>query len=582
MITLTKKIKKEFGDSKIIISALQLLKEFFKRNEFLFSHSLRTALILKEMGIKDEETIATGILHHLPLPSLKHKEISEKKNNEILKILKKLNQLRELCSLRKSFKPTPIKKWQKSLLNLRAENLRKMIFGIAQDLRPIFVLLAGRLDEMRNLQNFPKDYQQRKSKEALEILAPLAYGVGMGEIKGQLEDLAFPYLYPKEYKWLLKNVKEEYAERKNYIERIKPQLAKILNEKKLKFLDIHARAKHYFSLYQKLLRYEMDLEKIYDLVALRLIVPDIETCYRALGAIHDIWHPLPGRIKDYIAFPKPNGYRSLHTTLLAGENKIIEIQIKTPEMHQEAEYGVASHLSYKEKISQKTYRHQFYWMEQLRKWKEEIKDFKKIAKKIPSELFKGQVFVLTLKKDVISLPKGATCVDFAYAIHSEIGDHCAGAKVNGKMVALNYVLKTGETVEVLTDKNKTPSSDWLRFVKTAKARSKIKNFLQKAYGLPAEKIEKKSFIKEKISLLKKVIPIKRKRFQVLIAGQSGISVKFSKCCSPQPGDEISAFITKGEGASIHKINCANLKDLQEKWPQRIVKANWVNRESEKS
>jgi len=323
------------------------------------------------------------------------------------------------------------------------------------------------------------------------------------------------------------------------------------------------------------LRYEMDIEKIYDLVALRLIVPDIETCYRALGAIHDIWHPLPGRIKDYIAFPKPNGYRSLHTTVLTGENKFIEIQIKTPEMHQEAEYGVASHLSYKEKISQKTYRHQFYWMEQLRKWKEEIKDFEKMPKKIPSELFKDQVFVLTPKKDVINLPKGATCVDFAYAIHSEIGDHCAGAKVNGKMVALNYVLKTGEAVEILTDKNKTPSSDWLRFVKTAKARSKIKNFLQKAYGLPAEKIEKKSFIKEKISLLKKVIPIKRKRFQVLIAGQSGISVKFSKCCSPQPGDEISAFITKGEGASIHKINCSNLKDLQEKWPQRIVSASWV-------
>ncbi|MBZ9572574.1 bifunctional (p)ppGpp synthetase/guanosine-3',5'-bis(diphosphate) 3'-pyrophosphohydrolase [Patescibacteria group bacterium] len=585
MMELKNKIKKELGESEIINSAFSILSKETSESDFLFSHSLRTALILKKMG-SDEETIVAGMLHHVPKSSLSLVKAPEETKYEILRMIRKNKQLRTIFSSKKTSKPKSIKKWQKIFLDVQAENLRRMIFVITKDLRPIFVMLAGRLDEMRNLQNFPKEYQQkeyqrRKSVEALEILAPLAYGIGMWEVKGELEDLAFPYLYQKEYKWLLQKVKEKYSEREKHLERVKPHLLKMLTGKGITILDIYARAKHYFSLYQKLLRHNMDIEKIYDLVALSIVVPDIESCYRALGTIHNTWPPLLGRIKDYISSPKPNGYRALHTTVRSQGNKIIEIQIKTPEMHKEARYGAAAHLSYKEKVSKRTYKHQFYWLDQLRKWKEELKDTKKISEHLKSEMFRDRVFVFTPKGDVIDLPRGATSVDFAYAVHSEIGDHTEAAKINGKIVPLNQVLENGQTVEISTDKNKTPSSDWLRFIKTPKARSKIKSFLEAAYGISPEK-PRRTILREKVSIIKKILPIKRKRKpQVLVAGESGISIKLSKCCKPEAGDQISAFITKGEGASLHKIDCQNLKELKEKWPQKIVKATWSSEESKK-
>lgn len=347
----------------------------------------------------------------------------------------------------------------------------------------------------------------------------------------------------------------------------------------------------------------MDIEKIYDLVALRIIVPDITTCYRVLGAIHKTWSPLQGRIKDYISSPKSNGYRSLHTTVFCEQKKIVEFQVKTQRMHQEAEYGAAAHLGYKEKNPQKGYKYQFYWLDRLRKWREEIKDLKKISEYLQTELFNNRIFILTPEGDVINLPKGSTPVDLAYAVHTEIGDRCQGAKVNGKIAPLNRTLKNSETVEIITDKNKTPSSDWLRFVKTDKARSKIKSFLQKAYGISPQKAKKPSVLQEKVSFLRKILPSKKKKEPqvypvrskttkssavpptaertsdgVSIAGETGISIKFSRCCSPNPKDQIKAFITKGEGASLHKIDCKNLKELEQKWPQRIVTANWSSGE----
>ncbi len=581
-MSLKDKIKKEFGKSEMVRSALDIINKKIPGSDSFFSHLLRTALILKEMGA-DEETIVAGILHHVPKSSLSSLKAPEAKQEEILRIIIKNNQLRNLFSSRKVSKSIPIKKWQKILLDTRAGNLRRMIFAITQDLRPIFVLLAGRLDEMRNLiKHESLDYQRRKSLEALEVLSPLAYGIGMGEAKGELEDLAFPYLYAKEYQWLREAVKEEYTERKKHLERVKPRLIKMLTGEGITILDIHARAKHYFSLYQKLLRYDMDIEKIYDLVALRIVVSDIESCYRALGTIHNTWPPLPGRIKDYISSPKPNGYRALHSTVRCQEGKMVEIQIETPQMYREAKYGVAAHLSYKEKFPKRTYKHQFYWLDQLRKWREEIQDTKKISEYLKSELFKDRVFVFTPKGDVFDLPKGATPIDFAYAVHTEIGDRAEGAKVDGKIVHLNQVLENGQKVEILTDKNKTPSSDWLRFVKTARARSKIRNFLEAAYGISPGK-PRKTTLREKVSIIKKILPLKRRREpQILVAGESGISIKFSKCCLPKSGDQISAFITKGEGASLHRIDCQNLKELQQKWPQRIVKATWVSEESKKS
>ncbi len=580
MKKIVQKIEKETGLPKIIKESLPVLEKNLAESDVNFAHSLRTGLILQEMGT-DEETIACGILHHVSPNKLSFKNVPEKNVETIRVILQKVYRLRTLSALEKNFKTIPLKKFQKMFLNQQAENLRRMFFAVTQDIRPILVVLAGRLDEVRNfMEEYDKNRQLRKSQAAIEILAPLAYGMGMGEIKGQLEDAAFPYLYPKEYTWLTGNTKEKYSEAKARLKKVKPQLKKILTEKKVEILDIHARAKHYFSLYQKLLRNNMDIDRIYDLVALRIIVPNISACYRALGAIHNVWKPMPGRIKDYISSPKQSGYRSLHTTVICpGCRDYLEIQIKTPRMHREAEYGIAAHLGYKERLSKAAYKYQFYWLDKLRKWREEIKEPQKISEHLKTELFKDQLFVLTPKGDVINLPKGSTPIDFAYTVHTWVGEHCTGAKVNGKMVSFKQVLKTGETIEIITDKNKTPSSDWLRFVKTHKAKAKIKDFLEKAHGISFAK-PKTEALKKKVSAIKKIIPLKRlKEPHVLIGGESGISVKFSKCCQPKPGDKISAFVSTGKSAALHKFECANLKEIQEKWPHQIVKAAWASKET---
>lgn len=576
MEEIIKQLKETVNHSILIEESLQILEKNFDKTHPFYPHSLRTGLILQEMGA-DEKTIACGILHHIPIARLLFQSVTPAIQREIIVALIKTNRLRNLCSPEKTPKLKPLQQWEKTFLNQQAENLRRMFFAIARDIRPLFVTLAGRLDEMRNLAlGYPKEEQLKRSAVVLEILAPLAYGLGLGEIKGQLEDLAFPYLYPKEYGWLQENLKEKHTETKNFIERIKPRIVKILSEKQINVLEVQARAKHYFSLYQKLLRHNMDFEEIYDLVALRIIVPDIETCYQTLGAIHNIWTPLPGRIKDYISIPKINGYRALHTTVTCEENRIIEIQIKTPEMHQEAEYGIAAHLAYKVKVPREIYKHQFYWLEQLRRWREEIKDPQEISGHLQSIISKDWVFVFTPRGDILNLPKGSTPVDFAYSVHTTVGEHCEGVKVNGKIASLKQTLKTGDLVEIITDKNKTPSSDWLRFVKTTKAKKKIRAFLEKAHGISFAK-SKKEALKEKVSLIKKILPIGRKKTPgVLVAGEAGIAVRLSKCCSPEPGEEIQAFITKGEGASLHRTNCPNLKEIEQRWPQRIVEASWKN------
>lgn len=574
---LTGKISDNFQNLELLQESFELLKQNFSTDHPFFYHSLRTGLILKEIG-SDENTIISGVLHHVSTEHLILRKATEKTRREIKFNLEKIAQLRNLLTPKRNLKPRPIKEWASLLLSQQAEDLRKMFFAITQDIKPISISLAGWLDEMKNLAlNYPKDEQVRNAVLALEILSPLAYGVGMTEMKNQIEDAVFPYLYPKEYKWLIENVKEKYNERKKYLVDVKKATIKILGQEGIKAFQIQARAKHYFSLYRKLLRHNMDLDKIYDLVALRIIVPDIETCYKALGAIHKHWRPLPGRIKDYINFPKPNGYRSLHTTVISKKGKIVEFQIKTPQMHQESEYGAIAHLSYEGKIAPKKYQEHFYWIEKLRKWQEEIKDPQKVSEYLKNELFKDQILVVTPKGDIITLPKDATAVDFAYAVHSDIGDHIEGAKVNGKITNIDKALKNGDTIEILTNDHKTPSTKWLRFVKTDKARSKIRSFLEKAYGFSFGEEKKKPVeeIKDRIAFLRKVLPVGRKKeAKVLVAGEEGIKTKLAQCCSPKLGDKIAAFITQGEGASIHKINCSNLKELQKKWPEKTVEASW--------
>lgn len=570
------KIKQGLSQPEIIDKALEILKKNFKEEEFSFAHSLRVGLILKEMGNK-EETIAAGILHQIGEKS--QKELKNEFPKDVSFLVRKVRRLSNLRYPIKKIKVLPIRKRQKFSLNPQPENLKKMFFVITKDIRAIFIKLADRLDEMRNLNKFPKEEQKRMSLESLEIFAPLAYGIGMGEIKGQLEDLAFPCLYPKEFNWLMENVREKYVKKERYLKRVEIASIKILNNEKIPFTDIHARTKHYFSLYEKLLRHDMNFGEIYDLVALRIIVPDIESCYNALGIIHKIWNPLEGRIKDYIASPKPNGYRSLHTTVYCLDNKITEFQIKTPWMHHEAEYGIAAHLSYKEKIPEKIYKDKFSWTEELRILSEKIKNLEDLSGYLDFNLFKDRIFVFTPKGDVIDLPKGSCPIDFAYAIHSEIGDYCKEVKVNRKISKLSRSLKNGDLVEIITSKEETPSQDWIRFVKTKVAKERIRKCLERNKKWEKLSLRPLSAIKRKFSIFKKLIPFKKKvkksEIQKIYLGkETGFSINLAKCCFPKSGDEIKAFISKEKGASIHKVNCENLKKLEKKWPQKIIDASW--------
>src|SRR3989338_345034 len=370
--------------------------------------------------------------------------------------------------------------------NNDVENLQKLVLSFSKDIRVILIKLADRLHNMRTIEFKLPEKRTEISRETVEIYAPIAYRLGMQKISGELEDLAFPYLYPDEYAWLVKNVKEKYDERATYADKLKPLITQILKDARIKPSSIDLRAKRYYSLYKKLIRYDMDFEKIYDFVAIRIIVKNIHDCYAVLGAIHKHWTPIPGRFKDYIALPKPNGYRSLHTTVLALDNKITEIQIRTKEMHEEDEFGVAAHWAYqqvkkdtpKKMDSWKGVKNkkELLWVEQLRNWQKGFRNREDFLDSIKVDFFKDRIFVMTPRNDVIDLPAGSTPIDFAYNIHSDVGNQCIGAKVNGKIVPIDHELFSGDVVEILTQKGKKPSVDWLRFVKSSMAKKYIRNF----------------------------------------------------------------------------------------------------------
>jgi len=354
----------------------------------------------------------------------------------------------------------------------KAENLRKMVIALSEDLRVVFIKLADRLHNMKTLGALPVAKQKRIAIETDEIYAPLAYRLGMYNLSGELQDLAFPYLSPKEYEWLLANTKEQYEQRLAYLEKIKPDVLRVLREHGITPVDIEIRAKRYSSLYKKLLRHNMDMGRVYDLVAMRIIVK---------------WPPVPRRIKDYVAMPKPNGYRSLHTTIIGPNEKTVEIQIRTKEMHEENEYGVAAHWLYKEKgrssiVSGKKLAEELTWVQQLKTWQERFTgnatDADEFLQAMKVDFFQHRIFAVTPHGDVIDLPHGATPVDFAYAIHSEIGNTCTGARVNGTIVPLEHQLKSGDVVQIVTQKGKKPSESWLRFVKTVSARDHIRAALR--------------------------------------------------------------------------------------------------------
>ncbi|MFA4819034.1 MAG: RelA/SpoT family protein [Patescibacteria group bacterium] len=434
------------------------------------THPLETAYTLAHMNL-DLDTIVAGLLHDVPEDTaVSIAEIEKNFGSDVTKLVKGITKLGKL-------------KYRG--LERYAENLRKMFIAMAEDVRVILIKLADRLHNLATLSVLPPIKQQRIARETLEIYAPIANRLGIGELRGQLEDMAFKYVYPEEYDWVVKLAKTRLEDQLAYINNQIKQVKKLLTDNNIEIVQIHGRVKHYYTLYRKLLRKDMDISKVYDLVALRIILKNVADCYQVLGLLHSQWKPLPGRIKDYIAQPKPNSYRSLHTTVFGDDGHIIEFQIRDQEMHEHAEYGIAAHWHYKEggKRNVTLPPEQLKWIKELLDWQKEISDNEQYLQALKIDIFQNRIFVFTPKGDVIDLPEDATPVDFAYFIHTDIGNKCSGARVNEKIAALDTKLKSGDLVEIIVDKNRGgPSEDWLKFVKTNLAKSHIKNYLKRKRG----------------------------------------------------------------------------------------------------
>lgn len=484
-------IKKAFDFSKKAHSGQKR-----KNGEPYFNHPLATAkTIIEEWKFDDLATTAAALLH----------DVAEDTPHDINEIKKNFSE--EIVFLVDGVTKLGHVKYRG--IETRIENMRKFILALSKDIRVLLIKLADRLHNMRTLNALPPQKQRRIALETMEIYAPLAYRLGMFKVSGELEDLAFPYIYPQEHKWLLENVKEKFEEREKYAKKIIPIITERLKSNNVLLTKIDFRAKRYASLYRKLLKHEMNLDDIHDLVAIRAIVPTIENCYNALGVIHKIWQPLPNRIKDYIALPKINGYKSLHTTIFGPEQKIIEIQIRTPEMHEIAENGIAAHWAYqKNKAAIISSAQEMSLVQKLRNWQtnkaSNLEDLK-------IDFFKDRIMSLTPKGEVIDLPQDSTPVDFAYQIHSEVGNHCVGAKINGRIASLDTKLKSGDLVEILLQKNKLPSEAWLSFVKTTNAKNHIRSALKyKKMGLLRHEnteTELKIVVEDRIGILNDITKI---------------------------------------------------------------------------
>ncbi|MEK7192264.1 MAG: RelA/SpoT family protein [Patescibacteria group bacterium] len=519
-----------------------------KNGEPYFSHCLAAAESIAEWGL-DHETIAAALLHDVVEDTSYNLDELQKEFGESVAFL--VDGV------------TKIGKVRYRGIEAKVENLRKFILYLSQDIRVILVKLADRLHNMKTLYAVHPQKQKRIALETMELYAPLAYRLGMQKLSGELEDLAFPYIYPEEYKWLITNVKERFEERERYANRVKPVLEEELRKNNIEAVRIDSRAKRYTSLYKKLLRYDMNVESIHDLVALRVIVPTIEICYAVLGIIHKTWPPLPHRFKDYIALPKSNGYRSLHTTVFGPENKITEIQIKTQQMHDEAENGIAAHFAYNQSKDTKSYlkkissladKKELAWVQQLRNWQKNFTNPEDFLQSLKIDFFQDRILALTPKGEVMDLPVGATPVDFAYQIHTEIGNHCSGAKINGKIATLDYQLKSGDMIEIITQKNKNPSESWLSFVRTGNARNHIRAALRQGATTLIKKspqyTEFKLAINDRAGLLNEISSlISRSHVNILtfntqLASAGGKFPTIKIHCNPLPKEKAEKLLAK--------------------------------------
>ena len=557
------------GEISLIKEAYEFAKEKHKdqkreSGEPYIIHPLNVALILSDISV-DYETYIAALLHDvLEDTDTSEEEIKERFGESVLFLVKGVTKLKHIKNV--------------SSEEAKLENLRKMLLAMASDIRVVVIKLADRLHNMRTLGVFPPDKQQRIAKETMDIYVPLAHRLGMYTMKWELEDLSFRYLEPDRYYELARKVSKKRREREALIKQVMEELKELMKKNGIS-AEISGRPKNLYSIYRKMLRDKKEFEEIYDLTAMRIIVSDIPTCYQVLGIVNNYYTPIPGRIKDYIAMPKPNLYQSLHTTVITKSGEPMEIQIRTYEMHQRDEIGIAAHWKYKEgvKLDDK-YEKQFAWLRELIEWQKEMRSTSEFVERVKRDIFSEEVLVFTPKGEVIDLPVGATPVDFAYRIHTEVGHRCIGAKVNGRIVPLDTKLKTGDRVEIITTKGpKAPSPDWLKFVKSGSARSKIKAYFRKKEKLleAGKKEEKKEEEKPQVPQ-QKVFPKKVSEegsFIPVVPHLHGVKISIAKCCMPEYPDRIVGYITRGRGIKIHRADCPNVKAIAERGG-KIVPAEW--------
>jgi len=629
-------------DIEQIRSAFNFAKDAHKgqkraSGEPYITHCISVAYILVELKVP-AIVISAALLHDtVEDTTITLENIKEKFGDEIASLVDGVTKLSNIPNVSRadklpdkiSHKSSPTTRSKSRHQDLRTETLRKTLMAIGDDVRVILIKLVDRLHNMRTLSYMPKDKQKRIAQETLDIFAPLASRLGIWQIKWELEDLGFRYTKPKEYKKIAQKISDRRSNRESEVNKIIEKIRLLLEEGGIK-AQISGRPKHIYSIYTKMIRKEKPFEMVRDLRGIRLLVPDIPSCYAALGIIHTNWRPIPYEFDDYIAAPKDNFYKSLHTAVIYSDGKPLEVQIRTPKMHQDAEYGIAAHWLYKEMGSKDdNYQQRINWLRRLMEWRQDVQDAQEFVEVVKSDVFEDRVYAFTPRGDIIDLSLGSTPIDFAYLVHTEVGNRCRGAKVNGKLVSLNYKLKTGDQVEILTAKRGGPSRDWLNphlgLVNSQRARTKIRQWFKKQareHNLSQGKtLLEKEFHKLGISdidntdiaasfdfkspedmfvaigcgdlSIRRIInhlqefekrdddplfpfqttSLDRKDSEsVKVLGLKGILTNYAKCCNPVPGDGIAGYITRGRGATIHRKDCPNI--LRTKDKERIVKVSW--------
>jgi GTP pyrophosphokinase len=588
-------------------------------------HPMQVASIIADLRL-DVPSVATGLLHDTVEDTLAtHDEVQQRFGEEIADLVDGVTKIGQISFTSREEK--------------QAENFRKMLLAMAKDIRVILIKLADRTHNMRTLGHLRPEKQVEIAQETLDIYAPLAHRLGIYGMKSELEDSALRFLHPEVYYQLKRAVAKKRAEREKYIREVIAVLERKLVEAGLDGAEVHGRPKHFYSIYQKMQAQNLLYDQIYDLIAFRILVDSVGECYEALGVVHASWRPVPGRFKDHVAVPKTNAYQSLHTTVIGPYGERIEIQIRTREMHRVAEYGIAAHWRYKMPGSGAPVDtdQRFAWLRQMLEWQHHLSDPDEFLRTVKEDLFSDEVFVFTPKGDLLNFPVGSTVIDFAYRIHSEVGRHCAGARVNGKLVPLRYQLQSGDTVEIVTTASQVPSKDWLKLVKTSRAKARIRTYIKGqqsqrsiavgreildrdltrhhldlaglrrdgrlarllkelevadeetlladvGYGklttqqvlsrlFPEEELERRREQKE--GALQRLMRLvsRQPKSGVRVSGVEDMLVRFGKCCQPLPGERIAGFITRGRGVTIHAFDCPKVLETD---PQRRIDVQWEN------